>query len=84
MIKIIKDGQKEFIAKCNTCGCEFSYELMDISIGSQVECPYCGHYVPHVLKRGNSNIFDVRTVPLNYATQTTADWVESAETITAR
>ena len=30
MIKIIKDGQKNFIAKCDTCGCEFSYQLVAI------------------------------------------------------
>lgn len=46
MIKIIKDGQKDFIAKCPTCGCEFSYQLIDINLGS-VMCPYCGRYVGH-------------------------------------
>lgn len=47
MIKIIKDGQKDFIAKCPTCGCEFSYRLIDIGLGSVV-CPCCGGgYVVH-------------------------------------
>ena len=46
MIKIIKDGQKDFIAKCETCGCEFSYQLVDIGLGS-VTCPCCGGYVAH-------------------------------------
>ena len=46
MIKIIKDGQKEFTAKCDTCGCEFSYQLVDIGLGSVV-CPCCGGYVAH-------------------------------------
>lgn len=46
MIKIIKDGQKDFIAKCPTCGCEFSYQLADIELGLVV-CPCCGHYVAH-------------------------------------
>lgn len=46
MIKIIKDGQKDFIAKCSTCGCEFSYQLIDIGLGSVV-CPCCGNYVAH-------------------------------------
>ena len=44
MIKIIKDGQKEFTTKCPTCGCEFSYQLVDIGLGS-VTCPCCGGYV---------------------------------------
>ena len=46
MIKIIKDGQKEFTTKCDTCGCEFSYQLVDIGLGSVV-CPCCGGYVAH-------------------------------------
>lgn len=46
MIKIIKDGQKDFIAKCPTCGCEFSYQLADIGLNSVVR-PCCGHYVAH-------------------------------------
>lgn len=46
MIKIIKDGQKDFIAKCPTCGCEFSYQLGDIGLNS-VACPCCGCYVAH-------------------------------------
>lgn len=46
MIKIIKDGQKEFIGICNTCGCQFSYDVSDISFDS-VSCPCCGHYYVH-------------------------------------
>lgn len=46
MIKIIKDGQKDFIAKCQTCGCEFLYQLVDIGLNSVV-CPCCGCYVSH-------------------------------------
>lgn len=46
MVKIIKDGQKDFIAKCPTCGCEFSYQLGDIGLNSVV-CPCCGRYVAH-------------------------------------
>lgn len=53
MIKIIKDGQKEFIGKCNTCGCEFSYELRDIGLTSVV-CPCCGGYVVHKLNECSS------------------------------
>lgn len=46
MIKIIKDGQRDFIANCNVCGCEFSYQTEDIR-GSSVACPCCGFYVSH-------------------------------------
>ena len=46
MIKIIKDGQKDFIANCGICGCEFSYQTEDIR-GSSVACPCCGFYVSH-------------------------------------
>lgn len=48
MIKIIKNGQKDFVAKCSTCGCEFSYQLVDITLSSVV-CPCCGGYVAHKL-----------------------------------
>ena len=46
MIKIIKDGQKDFIANCSICGCEFSYQTEDIRCSS-VACPCCGFYVFH-------------------------------------
>lgn len=78
MIKIIKDGQKKFVVKCNTCGCEFSYGICDISLGSVI-CPCCGWYVAHMTGAYS---------PINYRAEsggsTTADWVESAETITAQ
>ena len=59
MIKIIKDGQRDFIANCSICGCEFSYQTEDIR-GSSVACPCCGFYVshrPNILKR-QSNVED--------------------------
>lgn len=46
MIKIIKDGQKEFIGNCVTCGCQFSYEINDIALNG-VRCPCCYHIVAH-------------------------------------
>lgn len=46
MIKIIKDGRKDFIIVCDSCGCEFSYQNEDIKLGS-VQCPCCGIYVSH-------------------------------------
>lgn len=49
MIKIIKDGQKDFVAVCNICGCEFSYQAEDINLAS-VACPCCGFRVSHRLK----------------------------------
>lgn len=46
MIKIIKEGKKEFITTCSTCRCKFSYELNDISFNSVI-CPFCKHCVAH-------------------------------------
>ena len=76
MIKIIKDGQKDFIAKCQTCGCEFSYQLGDIGFGSVV-CPCCGRYVAH-------KEFKERThaIPRKFTQQTTANWIAPDITIT--
>lgn len=54
MIKIIKSGKKEFHATCPNCGCEFTYEMEDLSgkdyIGAidYVECPECGRTVLHL------------------------------------
>lgn len=47
MIKIIKPG-KCFTAECVNCGCIFSYEFEDVTLGNQldpenfVNCPCCG------------------------------------------
>lgn len=41
MIKIIKEGIKEFHITCPYCGCEFTYENEDIH-ESIVSCPCCG------------------------------------------
>ena len=44
MIKIIKDGQKEFVGNCDMCGCKFSYDISDVAFTS-IPCPCCGHYL---------------------------------------
>ena len=49
MIKIIKEGTRK-IAKCQNCGCEFSYEREDvlrdpIRIENRVNCPQCNKAV---------------------------------------
>lgn len=62
MIKIIKDGQKKFIGNCNTCGCQFSYEINDISHGT-VLCPCCGGYCTH--KIVNQNIENINMINMN-------------------
>lgn len=84
MIKIIKDGQKNFISKCPTCGCEFSYQLVDIKLGSVV-CPCCDHYVAHKgfeepsLATGIHAIPSLATgihaIPCKFTQQTTANWI---------
>lgn len=82
MIKIIKDGQKDFIAKCPTCGCEFSYQLIDIGLGS-VTCPCCGGCVVHKFNNfENPPLTTVkRTVPHEFTQQTTANWIAPDVTI---
>lgn len=46
MKKIIKSGKKEFITICPTCGCQFTYEISDINLGS-VQCPDCFGFCYH-------------------------------------
>lgn len=82
MIKIIKDGQKDFIAKCETCGCEFSYQLVDIGLNSVV-CPCCGGYVAHKEFKGPSFVTDAHAIPCTVSQQTTANWISPDVTITA-
>jgi hypothetical protein len=50
MIKITKPGQKEFHGFCDRCGCEFTYELVDLKLsamGNKVNCPTCGKDYHH-------------------------------------
>ena len=74
MIKIIKDGQKDFIAKCPTCGCEFSYQLIDIGLGS-VTCPCCGGCVAHKEFKDLSFPAGTHAIPRTVTQQTTANWI---------
>ena len=80
MIKIIKDGQKEFIAKCSTCGCEFSYQLIDVKFSSVV-CPCCGHYVVHKWFEEPSLATGTHAIPCTVNQQTTANWIAPDVTI---
>ena len=80
MMKIIKEGQKEFIAKCSTCGCEFSYQLIDIKLGSIV-CPCCGHYVAHKEFKEPSFVTDTHATPCTVTQQTTANWIAQDVTV---
>ena len=82
MIKIIKDGQKEFTTKCPTCGCEFSYQLVDIGLGS-VTCPCCGGYVAHKEFKGPSLVTDTHAIPCTVTQQTTANWIAPDVTVTS-
>lgn len=82
MIKIIKDGQKDFVAKCPTCGCEFSYQLRDIGFGSVV-CPYCGHYVAHKGFGEPPFATGTHAIPCKFTQRTTANWIAPDVTITS-
>lgn len=46
-IKIIKEGKKEYHMTCFQCGCEFTYELEDISGFGFVNCPTCNSSIAH-------------------------------------
>ena len=83
MIKIIKDGQKDFIAKCTTCGCEFSYQLVDIGLGGSVVCPCCGGYVANKEFKGPSFVTAPHEIPCTVTQQTTANWIAPDVTITS-
>lgn len=84
MIKIIKDGQKNFIGKCCTCGCEFSYQLIDIGLGS-VACPCCGGYVAHKPDAVGEPFFATgkRAFPSEVNQTSTEEWHPSNVVITA-
>ena len=82
MIEIIKEGQKNFITKCLTCGCEFSYQLADIKLGSIV-CPCCGHYVAHKEFKEPSFVTDTHVTPCTVTQQTTASWIAPDVTVTS-
>lgn len=72
MKTIIKEGKKEFTATCPRCGCEFKYELEDISFWS-VQCPYCDYFISHkdqseqdTAKRHNLGGTVITTYPPKY------------------
>ena len=82
MIKIIKDGQKEFTTKCPTCGCEFSYQLIDIGLGS-VTCPCCGGCVAHKEFKDLSFPAGTHAIPCTVTQRTTANWIAPDVTTTS-
>ena len=54
-IKIIKEGRKTFIAFCERCGCEFTYDLADLKLScasDKIVCPTCGkdYYHPAMIQ----------------------------------
>lgn len=59
MIKVIKEGKKEFHGFCSICGCQFIYELTDLRLSASndfVECPTCGKKYYHPSKVHNPTI----------------------------
>lgn len=46
MKTIIKEGKKKFTITCPRCGCEFEYEIKDISFDT-VDCPCCYGAISH-------------------------------------
>lgn len=84
MIKIIKEGKKEFIAKCPTCGCEFSYQAVDIRLGS-VACPCCAGCVGHKLDEFVEpfSVIGGLALPSEVNQILTADWHPSNVALTS-
>lgn len=70
-VEIIKDGVKKFRITCPNCGCEFTYEYEDVSIG-MVPCPCCQAHLPHkgVVGAINTNPF---SIPIWYNQQVAPD-----------
>ena len=62
MIKVIKEGKKEFITICENCGTEFSYELSDINksgySSSHVRCPLCNEKCFHTVDKKHESRVD--------------------------
>lgn len=52
MIEVIKHGQRgmTFITTCEVCGCEFTYNLCDVELGS-VLCPDCWSWVTDKIRQ---------------------------------
>lgn len=65
MIKIIKEGHKQYRNTCFKCGCEYSYELEDVHKDG-TQCPQCGTKNCHSHK-----INGVPTRPTPYVGQIT-------------
>lgn len=86
MIEIIKEGQKNFITKCLTCGCEFSYQLADVGLNS-VKCPCCGRYIYHNYKinepKESAFPTDKCTFPQEASQTSTAHWTTPGVTVTS-
>lgn len=70
-IEIVKEGCKKFNITCPNCGCEFTYEYEDVSIG-KVPCPCCQAHLPHkgVIGVINTNPF---SIPIWYNQQVAPD-----------
>lgn len=56
---IIHKGVSNYHAHCGECGCEFTYERVDVHHnyirgGEFVACPHCGHECAHFGESGTS------------------------------
>lgn len=63
-IKILKEGQTKFTGFCSYCGCEFIYELEDITASDLITCPCCGKLILHV-KKTDVYPHNVSIIPCN-------------------
>lgn len=79
MVKIIKDGEREFTGYCYWCGCEFTYELSDIIASLYVTCPFCNN--PRAWTHPNQVTLNIvpQIVPKDYLDTTNTTTIKNGE-----
>lgn len=65
-VKVIKPGVTEFCGFCDRCGCEFSYELVDIQLTGKTNCPTCGKDYYHPMRTQYPERLADTTYPLQF------------------
>ena len=66
-VKVIKPGMTEFCGFCDRCGCEFSYELVDIQLTGKTNCPMCGKDYYHPMRMRYPELLKDTNYPLQFS-----------------
>ena len=81
MIKVIKEGKKEFEGTCDLCGTVFTYELVDVltygDTHPYVKCPVCGSRFYHYIDETRNLNLNKNQVcpPKSYFDENLGGWV---------